>query len=105
MGRLRLAAVNRSAQKTPGNLPLSTVVGQAESAARMGTGGGRATGYERSLADSRLLGWPAAGWDAKLTSGLRQRWKLRTGQFMASSLPLYQLKIKSKAATDDTPAI
>ena len=37
--RLRVAAVNRSALKTPGNLPLSAASGQAESTARMGTGG------------------------------------------------------------------
>ena len=38
-GRLRVGPVNRSAPKTPGNLPLSAAVGRAESAARMGTGG------------------------------------------------------------------
>jgi hypothetical protein len=35
--------VNRFASKTPGDLPLSAAVGQAESAARMGTGGEGAT--------------------------------------------------------------
>lgn len=47
-GRLRAGPVNRSAPKTPGNLPLSAAPGQAESTARMGTGGGSATGYKRS---------------------------------------------------------
>ena len=37
--RLRVRPVNRSDQKTLGNLPLSAVPGQAESTARMGTGG------------------------------------------------------------------
>jgi hypothetical protein len=49
--RLRAGPVNRSAVKTPGNLPLSAAVGLAESTARMGTGGGSATRFERSLAD------------------------------------------------------
>ena len=39
LARLRAGPVNRSAPKTPGNLPLSAVLGQAESTARMGTGG------------------------------------------------------------------
>ncbi|WP_256444003.1 restriction endonuclease [Roseomonas sp. CECT 9278] len=38
-GRLRIRPVNRSVAKAPGNLPLSGASGQAESAARMGTGG------------------------------------------------------------------
>jgi hypothetical protein len=38
-GLLRTGPVNRSAPKTPGNLPLSAAVGQAESTASMGTGG------------------------------------------------------------------
>ena len=46
--RLRAGPVNRSAPKTPGNLPLSAALGQAESAARMGTGGGSAPGFEPS---------------------------------------------------------
>jgi hypothetical protein len=49
-GLLRVRPVNRSAPKTPGNLPLSAAVGQAESTAHTGTGGGSASGYERSLA-------------------------------------------------------
>ena len=48
-GRLRPEPVNRSAPKTPGNLPLGAAVGLAESTARMGTGGGSATGFEPSL--------------------------------------------------------
>ena len=47
--RLRVWPVNRSALKTPGNLTLSVALGEAESAARMGTGGGSATGFEPSL--------------------------------------------------------
>src|SRR4051812_11803631 len=47
-GRLRAGAVNRSAPISPGNLPLSAAAGLAESAARMGTGGGGATRYRRS---------------------------------------------------------
>ena len=38
-GRLRAGPVNRSTPKTPGNLPLSAMLGQVESMARMGTGG------------------------------------------------------------------
>jgi hypothetical protein len=37
--RSRARPVNRSAPKTPGHLPLSAMLGQAESTARMGTGG------------------------------------------------------------------
>jgi len=48
-GRLRAGPVNRSTPKTPGKLPLSVAVGEAESTARMGTGGGGATRYRRSL--------------------------------------------------------
>ena len=51
--RFRVRPVNRSDPKTPGNLPLSAAVGQAESTARMGTGGGGATGCKRSLAGFR----------------------------------------------------
>ena len=47
-GRLRAEPVNRSVPKTPGNLPLNAASGQAESTARMETGGGGATGSERS---------------------------------------------------------
>jgi hypothetical protein len=47
-GLLRDGPVNRSAPKTPGNLPLSAALGLAESMARMGTGGGGATRYRRS---------------------------------------------------------
>jgi len=49
-GLLCVRPVNRSAPKTPGSLPLSAAVGQAESTAHTGTGGGSASGYERSLA-------------------------------------------------------
>ena len=48
-GRLCAGPVNRSAPKTPGNLPVSAAAAGAESTARMGTGGGSATGCERSL--------------------------------------------------------
>src|SRR3954464_3343572 len=48
-GRLRVRPVNRSAPKIPGYLPLSAALDQAESTARMGTGGGSAPGFERSL--------------------------------------------------------
>jgi len=47
-GLLGADPVNRSAVKTAGNLPLSAVVVEVESAARMGTGGEGATGYKRS---------------------------------------------------------
>jgi len=46
---LHAGPVNRFAPKTPGNLPLSAALGQAESAARIGTGGGSAPGCKRSL--------------------------------------------------------
>ncbi len=46
---LRPRPVNRSTPNTPGNLPLSGASGLAESMARMGTGGGSATGFEPSL--------------------------------------------------------
>jgi hypothetical protein len=52
-GLLRAEAVNRSAAKTAGNLPLSAASNQAESVARMRTGGGGAPGYERSLCAGR----------------------------------------------------
>jgi len=42
-------AVNRFSVKTPGNLPLSAASSQAESTARMGTGGGSAARCKRSL--------------------------------------------------------
>jgi len=58
-GRLRARPVNRSAPKTPGNLPLSAASGLAESTARMGTGGGSAPRYERSQGWS--LGEPLSG--------------------------------------------
>jgi len=48
LGPRRILPVNRFAPKTAGNLPLIAVVALAESMARMGTGGGGATGYERS---------------------------------------------------------
>jgi hypothetical protein len=54
--RLRGRPVNRSAPKTPGNLPLSGALGEAESTARMGTGGGGATRYRRSP------GWSLGEW-------------------------------------------
>jgi hypothetical protein len=49
---LRLWPVNRSAPKTPGNLPLSAALGLAESTARMGTGAGRGI---------RIVGTPSTG--------------------------------------------
>ena len=51
--RLHAAPVNRSTLKTPGNLPLSAASGQAESTARMGTGGGGAAACKRSLTNFR----------------------------------------------------
>ncbi|PZW48602.1 hypothetical protein C8P66_10416 [Humitalea rosea] len=54
-GHLHVWPVNRSTQKTPGNLPLSAASGQAESTARMGTGGGGAPGFERSPLPAPIL--------------------------------------------------
>ncbi len=67
--RLRVRPVNRSAPKTPENLPLSAAVSAAESTARMGTGGGGATGYRRS--PGRSLG-ELAGHDERKFGQPRQ---------------------------------
>jgi hypothetical protein len=52
-GLLCVGPVNRSALKTQENLPLRAMPSQAESTARMGTGGGGATRYKRSLTAGR----------------------------------------------------
>ena len=53
--------INRSAPKTPGNLPLSAAVDLAESRTPKGTGGGSASGDEPSpsLAKRSATSWPA----------------------------------------------
>ena len=64
-GLLRAGPVNRSALKTPGNLPLSAASGLAESAARMGTGGWGGIRTHETL--SRLHTFQACAFDRSAT--------------------------------------
>lgn len=59
---------------SPANLPLSAAVRRAESTARMGTGGGSATGREPSPAQTRCAKQPHYFWFARsITRSQAQR--------------------------------
>ena len=64
-GRLRDEPVTRSAPRTPGDLPLSPAVDQAESTARMGTGGQGGIRTHETL--SRLHTFQACAFDRSAT--------------------------------------